>query len=126
MSIRPSCVPFVLLGLLWLGGCGPAKLDLSESMDLEPGDIKSKDLPAQPKPQTLNVSVASPEEITVAVYKADDAKNLEDLDPKKALARKRGKSERLNVEVPEKTATRVVLSDLNKKAKVELKIDNKK
>lgn len=118
-------------GLFLAAGCGPAKLNESKTLSLEPGDPKALDLPAQPKPQKITVEYSATEEVTVIVIKEADAKGPDGLlnaDVKvnrdKALASKTGKGETFSVDVPENTAVRVIFF-VKKKTDVTVKLTNK-
>jgi len=122
----------VAVSLLWLAGCGPGKLDQNMTLTLE-GDVAARaiDLPAVSKPQTINVEFSSSDgEVTVLVFKAEDAKKDDELQmapSSKALAKKRSKGESFSVDVPENTATRVVVREAEaKKTDVQVKVTNKK
>ncbi len=126
MPARP-CLLIAALVLLAPSGCGPAKLDETKNYDLEPGDVKSIILPAQPKPQRLTVEFESNEPVDVAVYKSDDAKELYSLPVSKALAIERAKtSGTLTADLGPDIATTVVVSALSKKASVKVHVTNRK
>ena len=117
------------LCLLFLAGCGPAKLNVEKSLVLD-GEYPARaiDLDAQSKPQKITVEFSSSEgEVTVLVFKAEDAKTEDDIlfaDPKKALDFKKGKEGSFAVDVPEKTATRVFARAEGKKTTVQVKVKN--
>ncbi len=123
---------FVLcaLGLLSATGCGPAKLNQSQTVNLDTGDTKAIDLNAQPKPQKITVEFASSAgDVSVFVYKEADAKGEAgllnaDVNKAKALATKKSKGETFTVDVPENTAVRVIFQ-ADKKADVTVKLTNK-
>ncbi|MBN9522161.1 hypothetical protein J0H58_27185 [bacterium] len=126
MSPRP-CLLIAAIILLAPAGCGPAKLDETRNYDLEPGDVKSIILPAQPKPQRLTVSFDSNEPVDVAVYKSDDAAELFSLPTSKALAIERAKtSGTLTADLGPDVATTVTVSALSKKATVKVHVTNRK
>jgi hypothetical protein len=116
--------------LIWLTGCGPGKLDVSQTIDLGVGDAKAIELSAQPKPQTINVEFSSSAgEISVYLFKEADAKGEDGLigsNPAKALEKKNGKSGSFSAEVPENTPTRVIFRGATAPTKVDVKINNKK
>src|SRR5689334_4048759 len=118
----------VALGALFLAGCGPAKLNENRKMDLLDGEAKAIDLPAVSKPQKITVEFSSPDtEVSVLVFKAEDAKGDEGIlgaDAAKAIAYKKGKADKFTADVPENTATRVVVRGAGKKTEVQLKITN--
>jgi hypothetical protein len=118
----------VALGLLALAGCGPGKLNESRNWDIDSGEAKAVDLPAIAKPQTVKVEFTSSDaDVTVYVFKEADAKGEDGLvasDPSKALAKASGKTGSFTADVPENTATRVIVRNAPKKTKVDLKITN--
>jgi hypothetical protein len=118
-------VSFAALALL---GCGPSKLNESKSWELDSGDARALDLPAVSKAQKVNIEFSSSEgEISVYVFKEEDAKGDDGLfgsDSKKALAFKKAKSDTFSADVPENTATRVIVRGIDKKTKVTLKVTN--
>ncbi|HVL11655.1 MAG TPA: hypothetical protein VM529_03770 [Gemmata sp.] len=128
MFVRPAGV--FAVALVFLAGCGPAKLDESRSMEVADGEAKSIDLDALKKPQTITVDfTSSPGEVTVCVFKAEDCKTNDDLvvaPTAKAIAHKSGKSGTFTADIPENTATRVVVRNQGDKTKVDLKVTNKK
>jgi hypothetical protein len=117
----------VALGALLLAGCGPAKLNENRKMDLLDGEAKAIDLPAVSKPQKITVEFSCPDtEVSVLIFKAEDAKGDDILgaDAAKAIAYKKGKADTFSADVPENTATRVVVRGAGKKTEVQLKITN--
>jgi hypothetical protein len=121
--------PLLACGVLFLAGCGPAKLNESRTWDLDSGEARGLDLPAISKPQKINVEFSSTDgEISVYVFKEEDAKGEEglmnaDTNAKKALAYKTSKGETFSVDVPENTATRVIAFS-RRKTTVNLKVTN--
>lgn len=114
-------------GALLASGCGPAKLDEKKTADLDTGDIKAFNLPAQPKPQRITVEYEATNPIEISVYKADDAKNLESLPASKALKTEKATTNgTLAVDLGPDVATTVVVSALSKKATVTLHMTNRK
>ncbi len=118
-------------GLFLATGCGPAKLNETKTLSVEPGAPVAVDLAAQPKPQKVTVEYSSAEDVTVLVMKEADAKGEEGLinadiptNKAKALASKKGKGETFTADVPENTAVRVIFSG-NKTTKVNVKLTNK-
>ena len=108
-------------------GCGPGKVNVAKTIDLESGEGKSIDLPAVTKPQTINVEFTSSDaDIYVYVCKEEDAKGDDGLmvTPKNSLAKAHGKSGTLSAEVPERTPTRVIFRGADKKTKVDVKVHN--
>jgi hypothetical protein len=123
-------VVMLAFGLFWMSGCGPAKLNVNKTLDLDSDEVKAIDLPAEPKPQKVTVDFSSADgEVSVYVFKESDAKGEEGLlnagaNSKKALADKAGTSGNLTVDIPENTATRVIVRSRGKKTSVNLKITN--
>jgi len=115
------------LCLLVVAGCGPAKLDVTRNISLDSQESRSVDLDPQPKPQTLTVTYEAGAELFVGVYKAADAPDLQNLPEGKALKSESGKkSGTLTVEVPENTATRIVIANAKTNTDVKLHITNQK
>ena len=118
----------VALGAFILAGCGPGKLNENKTLSIDTGEAKGLDLPAVSKPQKINVEFSSSEgEVSVYIFKEEDAKGEDGLiasDPKKALAFKRGKADSFSADVPENTATRVIVRNATKKTDVQLKVTN--
>ena len=120
---------FFACGALFLAGCGPAKLNESRTWELQAGASQALDLPAISKPQKISVEFSSTEgDVLVAVFKEEDAKGEEglvnaDTNVKKALASKTSKGETFSVDVPENTATRVIVFS-RRKTTVNLKVTN--
>ena len=129
MLARAAFAVALAIPFLGLAGCGPAKLDVTKNYTLDPAGEHTYaiDLDAQSKPQTLNVEYeAADSEVTVAVYKASEAEDLETLQTSKAIKSESGKkSGKLTVEVPENTATRVVVGDSKAKTAVKLRVTNR-
>jgi hypothetical protein len=127
LVVRPRrfCVPAALL--LILAGCGPAKLDETKNWTIEPGDVQSIILPAQPRPQRLTVEFESGEPVDVGLYKTDDAKDLYSLPVSKALAVERGKtSGTLTADLSPDVSTTVTVNALSKKTTVKVHVTNRK
>jgi len=104
------------------------KLDLTKKLELDANiQARSLDLPAQPGEQTLTVEFTSTKGVvSMYVFKQEDAKGDDELltaDPKKALASARAKAGMIKVDVPEKTAVRVIFREANVTT-VEVKITN--
>ena len=122
----------VALGLLLASGCGPAKLNETKTLKLDKETMAAGlSLAAQPKPQTITVEFSSSEgEVTLGVFKKDDLKDddaMMTVPLSKALAHKKGKGETFTVEVPENTATRVVVREHTAaKTDVTVKVTNAK
>jgi hypothetical protein len=121
----------VALGLLLSAGCGPAKLNETKTLSLDKETMaRAVDLDSQSKAQTITVEFSSSEgEVFVGVFKKDDIKDDEAMatvGKEKALGSKKSKGETFTVDVPENTATRVVVRDHKTKTDVTLKITNAK
>jgi hypothetical protein len=118
----------VAVVVLLVMGCGPGKLDVNKPVELLDGEAKAIDLPAVSKAQKINVEFSCPDtEVTVLVFKAEDAKGEEGMlgaDAAKALAYKKGKADTFSADVPENTATRVIVRGAGKKTTVQLKVTN--
>lgn len=115
-------------GLLTLAGCGPAKLNVSQTLSLEAGVSKGLDLPAQSKPQKITVEfTSSAGEVSAYVFKVSDAEALDDPEKHKdkALATKKSAGDTFAADVPANTATRVVFWS-PKKTEVGVKLTNAK
>ena len=112
--------------LVALSGCGPAKLDVTKDYTVDEPKIVLLD--AQSKPQKITVEFESNSPITVLLIKDSEIPKDEDgsLTPtNKAMMSKAGeKSGSFTADVPENTATRVVVKS-NTTSKVKLHITNK-
>jgi hypothetical protein len=130
MLVRLACLALIASGSLLLAGCGPAKLDVSKSWKLEPGEARSVDVAGQSKPQTINVEFkSSAGDVTVCVFKEADCKTDDDLldtPTSKAIVSKKGKGESFTADVPENTPVRVVARNPSETSTVDLKVTNKK
>ena len=130
MLIRPLSVVVLVAGCMFLVGCARnAKLEEKKSYEVAPGEAQAIELDPQPKLQKLTVDFKSAEDVNVLVFKEADCKGDDALlttDAKKALASKKGKAESFGVDIPENTATRIVIRDPAKKTKVDVTITNKK
>ena len=122
-----ALAPFFAIGLVALAGCGPAKLDVTKTYTLE-GEPQIIFLDAQPKPQKITVefeSSASP--ITVLLIKDADVPKDEDgfIPTSKAIAFKSGeKAATFSGDVPENTATRVIIRNASNKSSVKVRVTN--
>ncbi len=122
----------VAVGLIFLVGCGPGRLDETKTLSLGVNDAaQSIDLPAQSKLQTINVEFSSPEsEVSVYLFKEEDARGEDGLtsaNPTKALAKKtNSKGDSFSAEVPPNTATRLIVRAGGNKTDVKLRITNQK
>jgi len=131
MPVRLMSAVLLVAGCMTIAGCTrAAKLEVTRSYDVSPGEAQAIELDPQPKAQKLTVDFKSTDgDVLVLVFKEADAKGEEGLlqsDPKKAIAQKKGKAETFTADVPENTATRIVVREAQKKTKVELKVTNKK
>jgi len=126
MFIRLAPVVFLAIVSLALTGCA-AKLNESRSYTLQPELGEGFFLSAQQKPQKITVEFTADGEVTVLLFKADDAKSDEAAlmtDEKKALGFKTGKSGSFTADVPENTQTRLVIRGASKTTKVDVKVTN--
>ncbi len=128
MTVRPV-LALIALGWLTVAGCGPAKLNENKTYTLEAGDAQRLDLQAITKAQKITIEFKSSAS-KVNVYLIKDFKEQDGLDtaPSKAqtLEHQEGKEGNFSVEVPEKTATRIVIRGANAKTEVTLKVTNAK
>jgi hypothetical protein len=127
MLIRQSLVLFAVVGLFAAGCAG--KLDVSNSYQLEPMNAKGFECPAQSVAQKFNIEFSSSDsDVTVSLFKSSDIKegDIGDVDASKALGKQTGKSGSFSVDVPEKTATYVIVRDAKKSTKVDVKVSNRK
>jgi hypothetical protein len=129
-SMRARLALFALVlatSVLVAAGCGPPKLKEESSFALPSGGAKAVDLPAISKPQKVNVEFSSTT-CEVYVYAIKDFKERDGLDlvPGKAqtLAMKQAKDGSFTVDVPENTATRVVVRGGSEDTQVTLKLTN--
>ena len=119
---------FFGIGLVALAGCGPAKLDVTKTYTLDAGEPQIIFLDAQPKPQKITVefeSSASP--ITVLLIKDEDVPKDEDgfISTSKAIASKSNeKAATFSGDVPEKTASRVIIRNASGKTSVKVRVTN--
>ena len=124
-----SALIAVASALLFAAGCGPAKLNESRTYSLNAGEAQILDLPAISKAQKVTVEFTS-SAVDVSVSLIKDFKESDGLDtpPSKTqtLAEKTGKDGSFVVDVPENTATRVVVRGANAKTDVTLKVTNAK
>lgn len=133
MLLRPALVGMAL-SLLLAAGCGPAKLNETKTLQLNKETMAAGlDLSAQKKPQTVTVEFSSSDgEVSVGVFKMEDLKDDDAMvivPSSKAIGNKvvRGKSDTFSVEIPENTATRVVVrGHTAAKTDVTLKVTNAK
>jgi|SRR5579872_4694597 len=131
MLSRLVTLSVLALGVLLLAGCGPAKLNETKTLNLN-GEFPARaiDLPAQSKPQTIYIEFTSNGgEVSVYVFKEEDAKGDDMVSARatKAIAKVTdSKGDNFSVEIPENTATRVVVRGGGRTADVNLKITNQK
>src|SRR5205085_2621841 len=126
MPARPALLAVVFaLGLLPVAGCGPAKLNATAKYAMDGGDARILDLPSISKAQKVTVEFNSSAG-DVSVYLIKDFKERDGLDaaPNGAqiLDKKQAKEGSFTVDVPEKTATRVVVRASSTKTDVTLKV----
>jgi hypothetical protein len=118
------------VSLSLVAGCGPGKLRESRNYDLAPGDAQGFLCPEQSSAQKINIDFNSTDaDVTVLLFKASDikdSKNMPDVDASKALGKAAGKTGSFSVDVPEKTATHLVVRDAKKSTKVDVKVNNHK
>lgn len=122
----------VLLGgwgllVLWCG-CGPPRLSVDKSYTLDVGEARAIDLDPQSKPQKIQIEfTASDGQVEVLMFKKEDVPTdqaMLDAASDKALARQKGPSGSLSVDLPEKVAARIVIRNPSKKAEVKVKVKN--
>jgi hypothetical protein len=131
-----GAVAVVLFGVLGAPGADEAiprkepkveKLDVSKNNLIETEEAWSLDLPPQPGAQVLAVAFSSSQG-PIRIYVIREPAETEGLDalpdPKKVLAEARAQAGVLKVDVPEKSATRIVVRDATKKTAVEIKLTN--
>jgi hypothetical protein len=119
----------VALGWLLAAGCGPARLKVEKQYTMDAGEVQAIDLDAIAKPQTVTVEFSSSaSEVRVFLIKNFKAGAEPDPTPTKeqTLESKQGKEGSFSVVVPENTATRVIISGVNAKTEVRVKLTNAK
>ena len=121
-----SAFLLLAIGLTTVSGCGPAKLDVNKTMELDAGAAKPLILDPQPQAQTITVEFESTESsVNVGIFKEEDGKDLDKLDFAKAIkAEKKSKKGSVSAEVPAKTGCRVIVETLAKTS-VKLHVTNK-
>jgi hypothetical protein len=102
--------------LLAATGCGPVKINESRTLKLDAGTAaQSLKIPAPSKAIKLTVEFSSSSgDVACHVFKESDVPNEEAMttvQPKQALGGKRGKGDTFTVDVPEGTATRVIVRE---------------
>jgi hypothetical protein len=129
MSAARSVLVAVAFGVLVAAGCGPAKLNMEKTYPMNVGDSNNIDLPAIAQAQKITVDFSSSAtEVTIFLIKDFKEDDRIDIVPKKdqILAKAQGKSGTLSADVPEKTATRVIITDPRGKTDVTVKLTNAK
>jgi hypothetical protein len=131
MSIRSYFFILMTMLFLFLQGCGPAKLDVTKTYELSPGDAKALELPAQPVAQTIHVEFTSTaDKVSVFLYKEADAKGengFTSADSTKALGKVLdSKGDKFSAEVPANTATRLIVYSGPRTTSVTVTVNNKK
>lgn len=131
MAIHFASPAAIAVGLLFLPGCLPAKLNETRTLKLDEETVAtSVDLPAIQRTQKITVEfTSSATEVSVLVFKEADAKGEDGMrfaNPEKALGKvMNSKGATFTAEVPENTATRVVVrGGQGKKTEVTLKLTN--
>ncbi|HEY2909726.1 MAG TPA: hypothetical protein VGI99_05745 [Gemmataceae bacterium] len=130
MFARSTIVAIASVGFLGLAGCGPAKLDMSQTYEMTSDDARILRLDPQPKPQTIHIQFESTQAlVTVLLAKAADATGSNEdaaMTPiDKAIAFKKGeKSGDFTGEVPPNTATVVIIRDVQGKTSVKVHVTN--
>ncbi len=101
---------------------------MDRSYTLDVGEARAIDLDPQSKPQKIQIEfTASDGQVEVLMFKKEDVPNdqaMLDVSSDKALARQKGASGNLSVDLPEKTAARIVIRNPSKKAEVKVKVKN--
>jgi len=116
----------VPLVLLFVVGCGPAKLNESRNYSMVPGTPQGFDLPVIGKAQTLTVEfTSSAADAAVFVVKGPPAEMDEKPAAASVLATGTGKSGTVTAAVPAKTAVRVQVTAKGK-TDVTLRVTNAK
>ena len=100
--------------LLVAAGCGAAKINETKTLTLDKEvGARGLELPAPKKPTKVTVDFSSSDgDVTVLVFKKADVKDddaMFTVESSKALASKKGKAEKFEVDIPEGTATQVVV-----------------
>lgn len=128
---RINCLVTLAVGLVSVGwpGCGPARLDVVRTIELEPAVAHLLELPAQSAAQTITVEFSSDQNVHVLLFRAADVPDADaasSVAANRALAAQKGTQGRFAADVPAKTATYLILRDSPKKARVEVKVSNRK
>jgi hypothetical protein len=116
------------IAFLPLAGCGPAKLDITKTYKVVPGDTQFVILPAQPKPQRITVEYEADQPVEIGVYKSDDVKDQDTALPtSKALkVEKATTTGTVAVDLNPDVSVTVTVTGLGKEAGVKLHITNRK
>jgi hypothetical protein len=129
MFARSIVAVALSLGLAWITGCGPARLDMLQTYQIA-DDAQILKLDPQPKPQTIRIRFESSQSpVTVLLVKAADAPGTDveiAMAPTdKAIAFKKGeKTGDFTGEVPANTATFVIIREAKGKTSVKVHITN--
>jgi hypothetical protein len=122
-------LPVLAVGLVALSGCGPARLEETKTLAADPAESPYLELPAQPVPQTIKVEYDSSAcEVDIGLYKASEVRegNEGHADVKKAMKGESGKkSGSFSVDVPEKTATKLIINSAKVKTNVKVHLTNR-
>lgn len=120
--IARGCALVLAVGMVGIAGCGPGRLDESRTYNMDTHDAPYMELTPQSKAQTIKIEFeSSAAEVDVGLFRSADLKDPADANFSKALKSEvQKKSGSFSVEVPENTATTVVLG--NAKAKTDVKI----
>ena len=127
MFTRVPSIVAIAVGFLFLAGCGPAKLEVAKSYELEPGMVQGFYLDKQSKPQKVTITFTSSEgEVEVLLFKSEDApdEKVINVESAKALGSKTSKGETFTVDVPENTEARFVIRGAKTMTKVDVKVTN--
>lgn len=127
MHNRSFLICVLVIGLLAVTGCRPDKLNDVSTVTIDDSNpAKSRDLSPQKLPQKITVEfTVSGNEVSVLVFKQEDAEDLVFAKEDKALGKAiKSMGDKFTVDVPPNTATRVVVRNLGKSAEVKLKLTN--
>jgi hypothetical protein len=113
MRFRPLLLALAPV-LLVAAGCGPKPINETKTLTLDKEvGAQRLEIPASKKAQKLTVEFSSSDgEVSVFVFKAADVPNADAMltvEPSKALASKKGKADTFTADIPENTATQVVV-----------------
>jgi hypothetical protein len=114
-----------LVGIL---GCGPGRLDETRTYNLaDATEAPYMELPPQSKAQTIKVEFeSSAAEVDVGLFRAADVPDPAMANFSKAMkAEVQKKSGSFSVDVPENTATRVIVANPKAKTDVKLHVTNR-